>query len=111
MDALGPRPYAELSVEDTGKGIAQEDLDHLFEPFFSTKGPRGSGLGLAVTWGIIEGHGGLIDVDSELGRGTTFAVRLPYQIPEAAESPAMVRVRMPDAAPATNPAASARGTG
>jgi len=107
MDAAGTQPYAELVVEDTGRGIASEDLDHLFEPFFSTKGPRGSGLGLAITWGILEGHGGTIDVDSEVGRGTRFTVQLPYRVPEPADTPALVRVRMPDAAPAT--AATAPG--
>jgi hypothetical protein len=76
-EARGPATLVELSVEDTGHGIAESDLDHLFEPFFTTKGNRGLGLGLAVTWGIIEGHGGSIDVESEPGRGTCFTVRLP----------------------------------
>jgi two-component system NtrC family sensor kinase len=73
----GPQRYVELSIEDTGHGIAEEDQDHLFEPFFTTKGNRGLGLGLAVTWGIIEGHGGTIDVASEPGHGARFTVRLP----------------------------------
>ena len=67
----------ELRVEDTGSGISPEHLPHIFEPFFSSKGNRGTGLGLAVTWGIIEGHEGIIEVQSELGRGTRFAVQLP----------------------------------
>jgi two-component system NtrC family sensor kinase len=75
--------FVELSVEDNGSGIRPEDLPHLFEPFFSTKGNRGTGLGLAVTWGIVESHGGNIDVQTELGKGTTFSVRIPLHPPEA----------------------------
>ena len=67
----------ELSIEDTGRGIPPEDLHHIFEPFFTTKGSRGTGLGLAVTRGIVESHGGRIGVQSEPGRGTRFIVRLP----------------------------------
>ncbi len=67
----------EVLVEDEGAGISAENLKHLFEPFFSTKGARGTGLGLAVSWGILESHGGSIDVQSELGKGTCFTVRLP----------------------------------
>jgi two-component system NtrC family sensor kinase len=76
-EALGPRRHVEVTVEDTGHGIAAEDRDHLFEPFFTTKGNRGLGLGLAVTWGIVEGHRGTIDVMSEPGQGARFTVRLP----------------------------------
>jgi two-component system NtrC family sensor kinase len=75
--ASGAIPMVELQVEDTGSGIPADALPHIFEPFFTSKGNRGTGLGLAVTWGIIEGHGGRIDVDSEPGRGTRFTVRLP----------------------------------
>ncbi len=77
LDASGPLRMVELEVRDSGKGIAPEDLDHLFEPFFTTKGNRGLGLGLAVTYGIVERHGGTIVVSSELGNGATFLVRLP----------------------------------
>jgi two-component system NtrC family sensor kinase len=77
-DARGPQPFAELVVEDTGCGIAGPELDHLFEPFFTTKGNRGLGLGLAVTWGIVEAHGGTIEVESDEGRGARFTVRLPF---------------------------------
>lgn len=79
--------YVELQVTDNGSGIAPEDLPHLFEPFFSTKGNRGTGLGLAVTWGIVESHGGSIDVQTELGKGTTFSIRIPILNPEAGISP------------------------
>jgi hypothetical protein len=77
QDEAGDRPLVELRVADSGKGIAPEDLPRLFEPFFSTKGNRGTGLGLAVTWGIVEGHEGTIEVESQVGRGATFIVRLP----------------------------------
>ena len=80
----GGRPFAEIVVEDGGCGIPQADLAHLFEPFFTTKGTHGTGLGLAVTWGIVEAHGGTIDVASEVGKGSRFTVRLP--IPDGPEA-------------------------
>jgi two-component system, NtrC family, sensor histidine kinase PilS len=67
---------AVLTVRDTGIGIAKEDLDHIFEPFFSRK-PGGTGLGLATTARIVEDHKGMIEVSSQLGKGTVFTVRLP----------------------------------
>jgi len=66
-----------LSVSDTGVGIPDEIKPKIFDPFFSTKGPDGMGLGLSVTYGIITRHGGNIDVESTLGHGSTFYVRLP----------------------------------
>ncbi len=71
--------FLEVKVADTGSGIAEKHLDRIFEPFFSTKAGQGTGLGLAVVWGIVEEHGGRISVDSKNGRGTTFTVRLPAQ--------------------------------
>lgn len=82
-EAEGEQPVVELEVEDNGRGIPPSDLPFLFEPFFSTKGPRGTGLGLAVTWGIVEAHGGSIDVWSKVGEGTRFTVLLPLQPPPA----------------------------
>jgi two-component system NtrC family sensor kinase len=73
----GSDGFLELQVEDNGKGIPQEDLPHLFEPFFTTKGNRGTGLGLAVTWGIVQTHGGAIQVQSQPGQGTVFTLSLP----------------------------------
>jgi two-component system NtrC family sensor kinase len=98
----GPQRFAELVVEDTGRGIPREHLDRLFEPFFTTKGGRGSGLGLAVTWRIVESHEGTIDVDSELDRGTRFTVRLPYAAGPTPPAPAgpPAPASMPAAVPA-----------
>jgi two-component system NtrC family sensor kinase len=67
----------EIKVADDGCGIPEEDLGRLFEPFFTTKGVKGTGLGLAVVWGLVQEHGGSIRVDSGAGRGTTFTLRLP----------------------------------
>ena len=77
VDSLGLKEYIEIRITDTGSGISKDDLAKIFEPFFSTKGQKGTGLGLAVIWGIIDNHNGTINVDSELGKGTTFIIRLP----------------------------------
>lgn len=80
---------AEISVRDTGHGIPGENLRKIFEPFFSTKtadaqGQGGTGLGLALTRDVIESHNGRIRVESTIGKGTTFTLKLPL----AAEPPA-----------------------
>jgi PAS domain S-box-containing protein len=70
--------YACVSLRDSGTGIAPDAMGHLFEPFFTTKEPgRGTGLGLAIAFGIVEQHGGWIDVETEVGRGTVFRTYLP----------------------------------
>jgi signal transduction histidine kinase len=69
-------PFVELAFTDTGEGIEPAVLKRIFEPFFTTK-PGGTGLGLAITQRIVESHGGSIEVESKVGRGTTFKVRLP----------------------------------
>ena len=67
-----------IAVEDTGVGIAPEDVAKIYDPFFTTKGVgRGTGLGLAVTYGIVQEHSGHISVSSLPGLGTTFRITLP----------------------------------
>jgi len=67
-----------VEVKDTGEGIRREDIKRIYDPFFTTKGiGRGTGLGLAVSYGIVQEHGGAIFVDSVPGKGTTFRVTLP----------------------------------
>ena len=79
MDEAGHRDFIEVKIADTGQGILKEDLSRIFEPFFTTKGEHGNGLGLAITWGIIDNHNGKINVESEVGKGTTFTIHLPLQ--------------------------------
>ncbi len=69
--------YVEVRVIDNGCGIPKSQLPKLFEPFTSTKGQKGTGLGLAVTWGIVDNHNGTITVESEVDVGTTFIIRIP----------------------------------
>lgn len=71
------KDFFALSVSDNGSGIPPDAQKKLFQVFFSTKGSKGTGLGLAVTHKIIEEHGGRIDVDSEVDKGTTFTIYLP----------------------------------
>ena len=72
------RMFAEIEFSDTGSGISEKDLPKIFEPFFTTKPVgKGTGLGLAVSHGIIEDHGGAIRVKSEAGKGTSFFISLP----------------------------------
>ena len=81
VNRVDGRPTAEIKVADNGAGIPEKNLGRIFEPFFTTKENKGTGLGLAVCWGIVSEHGGTIDVDSKVGRGSTFTVRLPLESP------------------------------
>ena len=76
-----------ISFEDTGPGIAPEHRDRIFDPFFTTKPEvSGTGLGLSVSLGIVQSHGGTIEVETEMGRGTTFTIALPLRLED--ETPA-----------------------
>ena len=79
------RGQVRLQVSDTGMGMTEETLQKCLEPFFTTKGIRGSGLGLAMSYGIIRRHGGNISIKSELNEGTTFTIFFP--VPKKAPDP------------------------
>ena len=79
--------YVELTVSDTGSGIGPDIIDKIFDPYFTTKGiGKGTGMGLAITHGIIKGYGGAITVESALGKGSTFHVYFPVIKEEAKET-------------------------
>jgi two-component system NtrC family sensor kinase len=81
------RKGVEITVADTGSGIPAENLEKLFEPFFTTKPVgQGTGLGLAVSMGIVQGHGGHIRVQSEVGKGSRFFIWLPAEKRDGTES-------------------------
>jgi two-component system, NtrC family, sensor kinase len=77
VDASSNREYIEIQVSDNGCGIAHGEIHRIYEPFHSTKGAKGTGLGLAVVWGIVDSHNGSISVQSQPGKGSTFTVRIP----------------------------------
>jgi signal transduction histidine kinase/ActR/RegA family two-component response regulator len=77
--ARGAKPCAAIRITDTGRGMTDETKARLFEPFYSTKGKQGFGLGLANVRTILAAHGGKLDFDSDEGRGTTFLLTLPLQ--------------------------------
>jgi len=77
MSAREENQSVEISVSDTGIGMAEETRLRVFDPFFTTKDKLGMGLGLAVSYGIIRRHEGTVDVESQPGAGTTFRIRLP----------------------------------
>jgi PAS domain S-box-containing protein len=93
-DSLVAGRHVRVRVSDTGVGMSDEIRRRLFEPFFTTKGPgRGTGMGLAAVYGTVANHRGAIKVDSEVGRGTTVTVLLPFaQGVEADDAPASAEV-------------------
>jgi CheY-like chemotaxis protein len=88
---LSPGDYVHIAIADTGEGIKPEHLAHLFDPYFTTK-PNGSGLGLAAVYSIIKKHHGYIEVESQMGQGSTFRLWLPAlrTAPVAAQVPSPV---------------------
>lgn len=81
-DRAGASQLVIVEVSDTGGGIPPESLNRIFDPFYTTKA-KGTGLGLSVSYGIIKSHGGSVEVDSEVGKGTCFVVKLPASRPAA----------------------------
>jgi signal transduction histidine kinase len=82
----GDEASIRLSISDTGHGIAAEQLTRIFDPFFTTKpGKKGTGLGLSVSYGIVQEHGGAIEVNSRPGQGTEF--RLEFPLPASVRKP------------------------
>jgi len=88
----------DIKIADTGCGIPQALIDRIYDPFFTTKeGKKGTGLGLAVSYGIIKKHQGFILVESEEGKGTTFTIQLPIHPPENNQHPTLIESRREDA--------------
>lgn len=79
-----PGQTARIVIADNGQGIPPDALPHIFDPFFSTKGTEGTGLGLSVSYGIVKNHGGRLRVESTVGEGTTCSVELPALSPTEA---------------------------
>ena len=82
-----------VAAEDTGSGMSEETRRRVLEPFFTTKGARGTGLGLAVSWGIVKRHGGTIEIESTVGMGSIFTIRLPISSGDSAPDVAETTVR------------------
>ena len=81
---MAPVPMVEISIIDTGCGIPQQNMKRIFDPFFTSKEVgKGTGLGLSVSHGIVRAHGGMIEVESTVGKGSTFRIYLPVDRPAA----------------------------
>lgn len=88
MGEVRPGRYVRLSVRDTGMGIPTDNLERIFEPFFTTKGVgQGTGLGLSAVFGIVRSHGGFIEVESTVGKGSCFQIYLPSLPREKSAAP------------------------
>lgn len=87
LGEIAPGPFVMLAVSDNGSGMSPETRAKAIEPFFTTKGPgRGSGLGLSQVYGFARQSGGQLEIDSDLGRGTTIRIFLPGLVPEKTEA-------------------------
>jgi len=71
--------FLEITFSDTGKGMSEEVKQKIFDPFFTTRRPQGTGLGMSVTYSIMNRHGGRIEVESEVGKGATFTLYIPIR--------------------------------
>jgi PAS domain S-box-containing protein len=93
-DEIAPGDYVVLTVSDNGAGISPEDIDRIFEPFYTKKvmGRSGTGLGMAVVWGTVKDHQGYVEVESKLGRGTRVTVFLPASRRTVGRQPAVKSV-------------------
>jgi signal transduction histidine kinase len=87
---VGGVPHVQVTVADTGVGISSEEIDKIFEPFYTTK-DRGTGLGLATCYRIVQDHHGQIHVESQRGAGTAFRLQLPEVDAEPTDPPPLVR--------------------
>jgi two-component system, cell cycle sensor histidine kinase and response regulator CckA len=97
-NALGPGRFVVIEVEDSGTGMSPETISKVFEPFFTTKGVgEGTGLGLSTSIEIVRGHGGHLQVYSELGNGSRFTLQLPADAVRAREEPSIVEQARPPA--------------
>ena len=94
----GESDRAIIEVADTGTGMTEEVRQRCLEPFFSTKGERGTGLGLSMVYGIVKRHEGEVEIDTALGQGTTFRIRLPLR-PEHTSSARTITVPQEPASP------------
>jgi len=94
FSSIKPGPFVVIQITDTGRGIERTIQNRVFEPFFTTK-DSGTGLGLSVVYGVVQNHGGFINLESELGRGTTFSVYLPRSASHLPQATRLRRQRIP----------------
>jgi two-component system cell cycle sensor histidine kinase/response regulator CckA len=107
LDLASPAPYAMLEIADSGPGIPRENRGKIFEPFFTTKDAgQGTGLGLAVSHGIVKDHDGWIEVDSPGSGGAVFRVYLPCAAATQADEPAPQAVAETEGQPGVEQAES-----